>query len=180
MRAREPNVNSDVRAGVFVGTHGLAGDLKLDASRIGLDAVRSGLRATAVLPDGEERAIELRAVRFHKGRPLVCVRGYETATTAEALVGATLMIARADAPLSEGEYYDDDLIGCRLIDSDGVERGMVVDVGHYPAQDILFVGPTRAMVPLVSALIRKVDVVAKCIDVDIPSGLLDPENATEA
>jgi 16S rRNA processing protein RimM len=57
--------------------------------------------------------------------------------------------------------------------------GEVVGVEHFPAQDVLLVGPRRAMVPLVRALIRAVDVDARRIVVDLPPGLLDDREAEE-
>ncbi|HEX3469012.1 MAG TPA: hypothetical protein VHT05_13120, partial [Candidatus Elarobacter sp.] len=58
--------------------------------------------------------------------------------------------------------------------------GEVVAVEHYPAQDVLLVGPQRAMVPLVRAFVRAIDIGARRISVDLPAGLLDPRDADEA
>jgi 16S rRNA processing protein RimM len=95
-------------------------------------------------------------------------------------VGASVTIGRDDAPLGEREYFDEDLVGCRLLDEGGVERGVVVDVLHYPNQDLLVIGPARAMLPLVAAFIAAVDVARKEIHVTVPVGLLDPAAADEA
>ena len=170
---------ADVSAGTLVGVFGLRGELKLDASRVGLDALRAGLQATVVLPGGASRALEIATVRLHQGRPLVAFAGIADATAAETLVRGELRIARTDAPLAEGEYFDDDLIGCRLVDAQGTERGEVVGVMHYPAQDLLVVGPRRALVPLVRAFVARVDVERCEIHVTIPPGLLD-DDAEEA
>jgi 16S rRNA processing protein RimM len=158
----------------------LRGELKLDASRVGDDALRAGLEATLHLPDGTERAVTIAAVRRQKNRPLLRIAGVDDANAATALVGARLSIARADAPLGAGEYFDADLIGCRLIDEAGEARGNVVDVTHYPHQDVLVVGAQRALVPMVRAFIARVDVDAKEIHVTVPPGLLDPAGADEA
>jgi 16S rRNA processing protein RimM len=95
-------------------------------------------------------------------------------------VGAQLTIAREDAPLNDGEYFDEDLVGCRLLDEDGIERGVVVDVLHYPNQDLLVVGAARALLPLIAAFIAGIDVARKEIRVTVPAGLLDPSAADEA
>ena len=91
-----------------------------------------------------------------------------------------MSIDRADAPLGAAEYFDADLIGCALLDEAGVERGRVVDVLHYPNQDLLVIGSARAMLPLVAAFIARVDVARKEIHVTVPPGLLDPAAADEA
>ncbi len=169
-----------MRAGRIVGAFGLGGELKIDASRIGLDALRAGLAVTLHFDDGSVRETTLAAVRMHKGRPLVRIEGIADATAADALGHVDVFLARDDAPLDEGEYFDADLIGCRLLDEAGVDRGTVVDVLHYPAQDMLVVGTARLFLPLVRAFVARVDVASKTIHVSVPPGLLDPAQAEEA
>jgi 16S rRNA processing protein RimM len=173
---RKPDVNAGRIAGVF----GLRGELKLDASRVGDDAICAGLAATLHFADGTARDVTIEAVRRQKDRPLIRIAGIGDATAAAALVGAQLTIACDDAPLGAGEYFDADLVGCRLLDEGGIERGTVVDVLHYPNQDLLVIGAARAMLPLVAAFIAGVDVARKEIRVTVPAGLLDPERAEEA
>ncbi len=165
-------------------------------SRIGEAAVAAGVALRAVLPGGASRELRVRALRQHQGRPLVTFEGYDDATAAEALAGATLYVARDAVALDEGEYFDDDLVGCVLVDAHGTTLARVRSVEHHPAQDVLIVAlrqaqdgsvaahdDTRertAMVPLVRAFVRAVDVGAKRIVVDLPPGLLDDRNAEEA
>ncbi len=111
---------------------------------------------------------------------MIRIAGIDDANAAEALVGAQLTIAREDAPLNAGEYFDEDLVGCRLLDEAGIERGVVVDVLHYPNQDLLVIGAARALLPLIAAFIASVDVARKEIRVTVPAGLLDPSAADEA
>ena len=164
---------ADVGAGRIAGAFGLRGELKLDASRIGADALRPGLAATLHLADGTEHPATVAAVRLHKGRPLIRLAGIDDANAAQAVAGARLTIAPGDAALGAGEYFDADLIGCRIVDADGCDRGVVVDVVHHPNQDLLAVGAGRALVPLVSAFIAGVDVARREIRVTVPPGLLD-------
>lgn len=169
-------------AGVF----GLRGELKIAPSRIGEDALGRGLDVRATLRDGSVRALRIAALRMHKGRPLVRFDGVDDATAAEDLVGATLAIDRDAVVLSADEYLDDDLAGCVLVDAAGAVLGEVISVEHYPAQDVLMVAvPGRprnrpAMVPLVRAFVRGVDIAHKRIVVELPPGLLDPAEADEA
>ena len=101
------------------------------------------------------------------------------ATAAEALGHADVLIARDDAPLADGEYFDADLIGCRVVDEAGADRGEVVHVAHYPSQDMLVIGSGRVLLPLVRAFVAQVDLAAKRIHVTVPPGLLDPAGADE-
>lgn len=163
---------SDASAGRVAGVFGLRGELKVAASRIGEDALRAGLEVRACLRDGVERTLRIRSLRRHQGRPLVAFEGFDDATAAAVLVGATLTIDRAAVELEPGEYFDDDLAGCALVDAGGTELGRVAAVEHYPAQDVLLL-EGGAIVPLVRAFVKSVDVQAKRILVDVPPGLLD-------
>ena len=169
-------------AGVF----GLRGELKVAPSRIGDDALAAGVELRATLADGTVRNVRVRALRRHQGRPLVSFDGVEDATAAEALVGAMLTIDRDDVELDDDEYFDDDLVGSVLVDAVGDVLADVLAVEHYPAQDVLIVAvrgaqrERRAMVPLVRAFVKAVDVRARRISVELPPGLLDSQEADEA
>ncbi len=179
-------LKNDANAGRVAGVFGLRGELKVAPSRIGDDALAAGVELRATLGDGSVRALRVRSLRRHQGRPLVSFDGVDDANAAEALVGATLAIDRGDVALGHGEYFDDDLVGCSLVDGDGVVLGEVSAVEHYPAQDVLIVAlprasrERRAMVPMVRAFVKAIDVSARRIGVELPPGLLDSQEADEA
>lgn len=170
---------TDVNAGRIAGVFGLRGELKLDASRIGNDALVVGLAMHARLADGSERELRVGALRLHQGRPLISFEGIADATAAAALVGARLTVAREAVRMRSDEFFDDDLVGCTLVDADGTPLGEVRAVEHHGVQDVLVVGPQRAMVPLVHAFIREIDLTARRIVVSLPPGLLDPSEAED-
>ena len=163
-------------AGVF----GLRGELKIAANRVGEDALAAGLEVRATLSDGTTRPLRIAAIRHHQGRPLVRFDGVDDAAAAAALVGSTLAIDRGAVVLAAGEYLDDDLVGCMVVDAAGKPLGRVAGVEHFPAQDVLLVGPGRAMLPLVHAFVRSIDLTSRRIVVDVPAGLIDPADAAEA
>ena len=177
---RAPEKRAELRAGAIVGVFGLHGELKLDASRIGADALAPGLHVTVRAPTGGDRSAVVRSVRQHQGRPLIAFSGVDGVDAAQAFVHGEVWIARADVTLGEDEHLDADLIGCRLVDSQGVTRGRVIDVVHYPLQDMLIVEPGRVMLPLIRAFVERVDAGAKTIHIDVPPGLLDATEAEEA
>ena len=102
-------------AGVF----GLRGELKIAPSRIGDDALAVGMELRATLRDGTRRELRIRALRRHQGRPLIAFDGVADADAAQLLVGASLAIDRDVVELGDGEYFDDDLVGCALLDGAG-------------------------------------------------------------
>jgi len=175
-----PKTKPRLRAGRIAGIFGLRGELKLDPTRIGADSVGTGTELEATLPDGRVRELRVRALRIHKSRPLITCDGVDDANAAEALVGATLTIARTDVALEKGEYLDDDLIGCALVDADGNELARVVNVMHTAAQDLLVLREGESYVPLVAEFVQRIDVSAKTIRVTLPPGLLDSAEAETA
>ena len=177
MALRRVTTPSELAAGRIVGVFGLRGECKVDATRIGVDALAVGVVAAARLADGSERTLRVRSVRMHKGRPLVSFDDFNDIESAQALIGAAIVVDRADVALGPGEYLDSDLIGCRVITVPGIEVGRVVGVEHYPSQDMLVIGATRVLVPLVAAFVRSIDIAAKQIDLELPPGLLDERDA---
>ncbi len=139
-----------------------------------------GIAVRAALTDGSARALTLREMRLHKGRPLIRLDGVDDANAAQPLVGATLYVARADVTMAADEYFDEDLVGCVLVDAaDGRELGVVAAVEHFPAQDMLRVA-SGAFVPLVREFVEGVDVAGKRIVVALPAGLLEGEAEVDA
>jgi 16S rRNA processing protein RimM len=158
------------RAGRITGVFGLRGEVKIDPTAAGRTVFQLG--AQLQCSDGErERRLTIGALRQHQGRPLVQFDGVADAASAGKLVGCELFAPREAFVLESGEYLDEDLIGCRLLDEQDRDLGLVSAVEHYPAQDILVVGKHR--VPLVRAFVRGIDLAARQISVSLPAGLLD-------
>jgi len=118
-----------------------------------------------------ESTIRIGSVRAHKGRLLIVIDGVADLAAAEAYIGATLRAPRSLITLGEGEYLDDDLIGCSVERADGKKFGTVQHVEHFPASDMLVVG--GHMVPMVGAIVVSIDVSQRRIVIDPPEGLLD-------
>jgi len=157
-----------------VGTFGVRGEIKLLPSSVGEDAVREGITATLRFDDGRtERAFDVVAARRQKRVLIVVFSGVASANDAQALVGGELWTERANAALSDNEYLDSDLVGCALLERDRT-IGTVRSVHHYPAQDVLELDG-GALVPLVRAFVREIDVQARVIRVELPPGLVEGE-----
>lgn len=112
----------------------------------------------------------MRTVRAHKGRLLITFDGVDSAA-AERLVGAVLYAPRERIPLADGEFFDEDLVGCAVVDTAGETYGQVERVEHYPASDMLVV--RGHLVPMVAAIVHSIDVTARRIVIDPPGGLFD-------
>ncbi|CAN5160747.1 ribosome maturation factor RimM [soil metagenome] len=98
-------------------------------------------------------------------RPILRLLGVDDRAGVEALRGADLLVARADAPsLPEGEYWAEDLKGCLVQTADGRELGVVARLRPLPSCEALEVGDL--LVPMVGDAVLSIDIEAQRIVVD--------------
>lgn len=116
---------------------------------------------TGSLPD----ELEVIESRPHQGRHLVRFAGVQTIEAAEDLRGAELSAPPIEDPEA---MFVHELIGCTVVDVDGVARGTVVAVESNPASDLLVLDD-RHLVPLRFVVGRGPGQLV----VDAPDGLFD-------
>jgi 16S rRNA processing protein RimM len=157
--------------------HGIRGEVSVD--------VRSDDPEARFAPDAVLRTepahlgpLTVTASRWHGGRLLLSFAGITSRDAAEALRGALLVVEvpAQQRPADPDEYYDHQLVGAAVIDTDGAMLGTVVNVVHLPGQDLLAVrSPDDAeyFVPFVSALVPEVRLADRRIVVDLPPGLVE-------
>jgi 16S rRNA processing protein RimM len=117
---------------------------------------------------GERRAAVTRRAGSD-ARPLIQIEGVEDRSAAQALRGETLLVPGGREELGPDQWYDDDLIGCR-IEGLGDVRGVL----HGPSCDVLEVGDKGVLVPLIKDAVKRVDLEAGEIEVDHAFLNLDP------
>jgi 16S rRNA processing protein RimM len=139
-----------------------------------VDGADHPLAAGSVVRAGErELRIDRRAGTDE--RPLVRLEGIDDRDAASALRGETLLLPQSEAPLAEDEWLVTDLVGCRV-----PGLGAVTRVIPGPSCDVLEVGERGVLVPFVSDAVRRVDVGAGIIEVDLDFLALDERAAEEA
>jgi 16S rRNA processing protein RimM len=129
-------------------------------------------------PRGTRSSLTVEGTRWHQGVLLVHFQGLPDRTAAEAARG-TMLMAEVDPdeqPEDPEEFYDHQLVGLTVEDTEGVERGEVTGVLHG-AQDLLQVRTPKGdvLVPFVTALVPTVDVAGGRVVVADRPGLLEPE-----
>jgi 16S rRNA processing protein RimM len=165
-----------ILVGIVARTHGNRGEVILNSeSDFPEERFRVGATLFARRGTAPVERIELTAVRFQQGRPIVGVAGYASIDEAERLAGAELRIpASAQEPLPEGTYYHHQLIGCEVTTRDGARVGQVVEVQGSGEATRLVVRSTRGevLIPLAQEICA-IDVGARRIVVTPPEGLLE-------
>lgn len=157
------------RIGLVLRPHGVRGEIKLlpltdDPSRF-----KKLNDAYIEVSDGKyEPVMVLSAKANAENSAIVKIEGIDTVEQAEALRNKYICVDRAHAvKLPEGTYFVRDIIGCRVISTDGTELGTVEDVYETNANDVYVVrGKQKLSVPALKKLLDKVDVENKLIVFD--------------
>jgi 16S rRNA processing protein RimM len=144
---------------------------------------RSPLQSSTV-----PRQIKLVNHWLHKDGIVLHFEGVNSINDAEALTGLIVAIPREQrAPLAEDEAYIGDLMGCAVFD---VATGQPVAVGEIESVDRV-AGPvpllvvrgadasrkSEILIPFAKSYLRNVDIAGKRIEMALPPGLLDLNEA---
>ena len=129
-------------------------------------------------PEGRALTLKLAACRWQGERILLQFVGYDAPETSQQLVGCILGVPESECvALEEDEFYDWQLIGCRVEHINGETLGTVREVLHYGPNEVLVIKAANAapdyLIPFVSAICIKVELDNKLIRVDPPEGLLE-------
>jgi len=180
--------------GRVVKAHGVSGELVVEirtddpAARF---APGNTLRAkdSRAKDSDQVRSYVVDAAREHGGRLLVRLAGVDDRDAADALRGNLFVVDSDDLPPIDEEdtYYDHQLQGLHVRTTTGHDVGVVADVLHTAAGELLVVERSSAgggekgevLVPFVSAIVTSVSLDdssgAGVVEIDPPEGLLDPE-----
>ena len=102
------------------------------------------------------------------GALTVKLTGVEDRDQAQALRGAQVCVPRSELPQRDDrEFYRADLVGCAVVNLDGVELGIVQHFMETPVQVLMVVrGAQEIWIPAVPQHLRRVDLQARRVVVD--------------
>ncbi|GAA2101964.1 ribosome maturation factor RimM [Microlunatus panaciterrae] len=168
----------EVIVGVIGRPHGLRGEVAIE---LRTDEPERRFAVGQVLSvQDEDRTLTVAARRMHNGRLLLTFAELTDRTAVEGARGL-LLVARVpqdETPEDDGEYYDRQLVGLRVLDAAGREVGKVLQVVHLPAQDLLEISTAGSarLVPFVATLVPEVDLAAGLLRLAEVPGLLADED----
>lgn len=146
---------------------GLKGEAKVRPYAADTDAFHSW-KTLYLCDNGAYSPIACRCTRIHEGFAYLVLGDCACLEDVDKLRGRELYIDRAHAaPLAEGEYYIEDLIGCRAVDEDGKEIGVLTQVLQNGPVDVYVFRTRRGnmMAPALKAAFPTVDPESKTITV---------------
>ena len=119
-----------ITVGTIVNAHGIRGEVKVNPA--GFDPEFIADFKTIYIAG---QPVKVKAARVHKSTVLLALPGVDTMDDALALKGRAVSIRRTDARLPKGEYFDQELEGCAVVDdATGEELGKLDRVLLYPAR----------------------------------------------
>lgn len=126
-----------------------------------------GLRELLLVKDGVAKAYTVATLKPAQGGALVRFAGVESRQAAAALTLAEVRARRsALPPLAPGEFYVEDVVGCRVLHESGRELGVVESTFWNGAHDVMIVRGAgepagEELIPLVPAFLVTVDVAGR-------------------
>ena len=166
-----------IQLGMFGAPQGVKGELRLKSfTQNPADIAAYG----ALVDKTGARSFALKIVRPLRDDMVIArVAGIATRDDAAALTHVGLYVRRDQLPPpSEGEYYQDDLIGLAAHLADGAHFGAIVAVLNYGAGDILEIAPSEGgetlLLPFNDTNVPSIDFAAGAISI-IPPVMVDGE-----
>lgn len=128
---------------------------------------------------------------LHKGGIVLHFLGVDSINDAEKLAGLIVAIPLEQrAPLAEGEAYIGDLTGCALFDVEYGEPALIgeiegVDRTAGPVPLLVVRGRNtrhgdEILIPFAKSYLRKIDIAGKRVEMALPIGLVNLNEAEEA
>lgn len=159
-------------------THGIKGAVKVLPLTDFPERLRD-LKTVYICHHGKSvRAQVIGAQPAKRGQWILQFAEFSTIDKAEELRNALIKIDREDlVSLPEDHYFVFDLVGCKVISSDGKVLGHLREVLSTGANDVYVVEPLGAgkelLLPATKEVVRKIDLAAGQIVVRVIPGLLD-------
>lgn len=130
----------------------------------------------AIDKDGARQMLDIERHWFHDGRIVFKFTNYDSPEAAQAIVGYELIVHQSECvKLEVDEFYDWQLIDCRIETIEGKNIGTVRDVLHTGTAPILVIKENgrEHLVPFAKTICIFVDIREKLIRIDPPEGLLE-------
>ena len=156
-----------LEAGKIVNTHGVKGEVVLEPWADSAEFLKT---FKTFYIGGAPRAVV--SSRVHKQRLILLLEGVEDVVGAMRLKGEVIFIDRDDAPLGEGEFFIQDIVGAEVFSDDGELLGELYDFIEQPWGRIYLIrGEREYMIPAVPEFILSTDPDAGKIVVHLIEGM---------
>jgi len=160
--------------GTITRSHGLDGALKVNIQIAGFPALEKDEPVFILLQGGPVPFFVEDCQQSSHARLVLKLEDVDSVEQAEKLAGNDVMLERTKLDTPEQDASNE-LIGCKVVDSDKGLIGQVsgiMDNPQHPILEVAFENKT-ILIPWVDDIIDDVDVEAKLIKISAPEGLID-------
>ena len=169
-------MTSRIAVGVIRKAHGVRGEANVEPWTDSFERFEELSNVILVSPDeSQTRQARIESAREHRDRALLKFADINSPEEIESLRQWTIEIPEREArSLEANEFFLHDLIGLRLVDADGRDRGETIDA--YEGGGGVLLNVRRAdggtyEVPFAESICTEIDLPGKRIVVDLPEGI---------
>ena len=160
--------------GIITGVHGIHGEVVIKSyTQDPLD-----IKSYGPLRDSSfEQEFVIAKARLAKKGVVARIKGVEDRDSAQNLKGTQLLVEhdRLPDPGDEDEFYFTDLIGLRVVLTDGREYGTVTALHNFGAGDLIEIRPvqgkTSEIIPFTKRCVPEIDLAGGQITIDPPASI---------
>lgn len=172
---------SEVVIGAVDRAFGVRGELVVTSLTDVPDRFQVGLAVRVEGPQGRSLNTRVRAVRPHGERLIVGLDGIEAPEAVAEFRGGYLHAARGAAPAPDGQFFQCDLLGLSVVNTEGRPLGTLTQIVESGSQHLFVVrqGAEELLIPAVKAWVVHVDIAARTMTVNPPT-VWEMESASRA
>ena len=164
----------EIRIGLIINTHGIKGELKLNALTDDLERFKD-LDYVYLEKTGEKH--QVLGVKYIKDNPILKLEGIDSIDQAELYKNTYLAIDKEQlVDLPDGAYFIFDIIDCKVYDLNNNYIGIVKDVLTYAANDVYLIkteSKKEVMIPAIKEFVKDIDIDNKVIKIDPIEGMIE-------
>ncbi len=165
-----------VPLGKVLKVHGIRGKVKVAPLGETLESLEQGRAIYFRDPVKGWRSLVVERVQRQPRFLIMSFKGIWKRDQAEFLRGKKIYLPASQLPkLEKGEYYHYQLVGLRVVDSDGRCLGKLVEIISTGSNDVYVVREKdrEVLIPAIEDVIKEIDLQKKTMTVDLPEGLME-------
>ncbi|MBM7632566.1 ribosome maturation factor RimM [Geomicrobium sediminis] len=166
--------------GTIVNTHGVKGEVRVvSTTDFPEKRFKVGNELSVKYKNGNRQRLTITSSRAHKQFQLLTFEGINDKDEADKLRDGVLEVTADERDdLSDGDFYYNDIIGLKVVTTDGVELGFVKEILAPGANDVWVVKRTEpkkkdVLLPYIDEVVKQVDLNSQTVTVTLMEGLLD-------
>ncbi|MFC4354431.1 ribosome maturation factor RimM [Chryseomicrobium palamuruense] len=166
-----------LNVGKIVNTHGIRGEVRVMSST-DFPEERFKKGSELALFDGEKLLMTLKVTshRTHKNFDLLTFEGMTNINDVEKFRNHFLKVNKDQLnELEDHAYYYHEIMGCRVVSTEGQEIGEVTEILATGANDVWEVTPSKGKkhyIPYIAQVVQEIDIEEKKIVIDVMEGML--------